>query len=69
MPSASVLIRCTSLTGSITIPAAVSACLPVSSSGATRIETRFIRSGFAAPPVGEPVTMLAGHALIGVTTP
>lgn len=63
-----VLIRCLGFSAtSLTVPAAASAFLQ--SSGATRIETRFLRSGAAAPAVGEPVTVLAGHALIGITNP
>jgi hypothetical protein len=64
----SVLVRCTGFGTSITVPASVSAYLTPASSGATRLQTTFIRTGLDSPQVGEPITILAGHALIGITT-
>jgi hypothetical protein len=64
----SVLVRCVGFGSSITVPAAVSAYLTPATSGATRLQTTFIRTGLDSPQVGEPITILAGHALIGITT-
>ncbi len=64
----SVEVRCAGIgTTSITVPAEASVYLQ--GSGATRIETRFSRSGIAAPVTSEPVLITVGHAVIGWTTP
>ena len=61
-----VQIRCAQLgTGNITIPAAYSA--KIMSSGATRIQTTYIR-GALLSSTSPPVTGVAGHALVGFTT-
>lgn len=62
-----VVVECSAVgTGSVTVPAAVATWLQ--GAGATRIEARYLRSGAAQVAVDQ-VLVLAGHGVIGVTTP
>jgi hypothetical protein len=62
-----VQIRCSALgSGTITIPAAYSAKLMAS--GATRIQSTFMR-GALLSSANPPVTGVAGHAIVGFTAP
>lgn len=64
-----VSIRCAELSGTINVPANVSAYLM--NSGATRIQTNFVRANFGAPnPASEGLSaVIGGHAIVGFTTP
>jgi hypothetical protein len=65
-----VSIRCAEVGAtSITVPASVSAYLMTS--GATRIQTTFIRATFGTPNPSNPGLqgVISGHAIVGFTTP